>query len=272
MKEILRRWRRGTLIGIGALFISTLAIQASDNLQGISSSLSGSVISATDTCDEFSKQVMFGTHTICMDIYEASPAVNCLYADVDTEMKTSANLSAAKCLAISKPDVNPWRYVTYTEAQQLCGRAGKRLPTNEEWYKVAIGIGDTSACIGRADSTIKLTGTSECISPSGIHDLVGNVWEWMDEVAVDGKYKDRELPASGYVSLVDNQGVVLETSDLPKESFGSDYAWISSDGVRGFLRGGFYGSGSDGGIFSQNISTALNLATVGVGFRCVKDI
>lgn len=272
MKEILRRWRKGFLIGVGALFISTLAIQASDELQGVSGRLTGSVISSEVTCGEFSERVSYGGYAVCMDTYEASPSKKCLYSDIDTEVKTAANIAASSCLAVSVPDVMPWRYVTYTEAQQLCARAGKRLPTNEEWYKVAVGIGDTEACFDRSNASLKPTGSSSCVSPAGVYDLVGNVWEWMDEVAVDGNYKERSLPDSGYVSLVDNQGIVIETSEVENDSFGKDYAWISREGVKGFLRGGFYGSGSDGGIFSQNISTSLDLAAVGVGFRCVKDI
>jgi formylglycine-generating enzyme required for sulfatase activity len=98
------------------------------------------------------------------------------------------------------------------------------------------------------------------------------VWEWTRDVSKNGIYKDQTLPESGHVALVDPDGVVLKTSSLPNASFGDDYASISREGTRGFLRGGFYGSGEDGGIFAQNIAAPLDLATIGVGFRCVRDI
>ena len=46
----------------------------------------------------------------------------------------------------------------------------------------------------------------------------------------------------------------------------------TSPGVRGMIRGGFYGSGEDAGIFAQNMSVALDSRTAGIGFRCVKDL
>lgn len=76
------------------------------------------------------------------------------------------------------------------------------------------------------------------------------------------------MPASGYVKLVDESGLVLATDSVGDTSFGNDYATVGADGVYGILRGGFYGSREDGGIFSQNLAAPLNLTAVGVGFRC----
>ncbi len=173
----------------------------------------------------------------------------------------------------SKPDVTPWRFVSLTQAQQLCARAGKRLPTNDEWYRAVSGSTDTASCAIDTGGSPVPTGSSSCIAPSGVHDMVGNVWEWIDETVTDGRYDERTLPASGYVSLVDAEGVVVSTTaNEPSAEFGEDYAWVDETGLRGILRGGFYGSGADAGVFAQNLSVPLDFRSAGVGFRCVKDI
>lgn len=272
MRSLLLQWRKSLIIIIGALVISTLGIQASDEFSGISSRLSGLVIEADGGCGKFAIPILFGSHTICMDTYEASPSSDCPYEATNSEIETQANLAVGACKAISVSEVVPWRFVTYTQAQQLCARDRKRLPTNEEWYKVAIGLGDTSSCFKSKGSEPSKTGQSLCVTPTGIHDLVGNVWEWSNDVLTDGVYKERELPPSGYVKLVDGEGVVIETTNTPDKNFGEDYAQVNEIGVKGILRGGFYGSGSDGGIFAQNLSVPLDFTAVGVGFRCVRDL
>ncbi len=271
MKLLLQTWRK-SLVVVGAIVLSTLGIQASDEIQGVATRLSSLVIEADGVCGKNAVPILFGSHTICMDTYEASPGKNCLYAVTENEVATEANIAIPSCEVISEREVMPWRFVTYTQAQQLCAKVGKRLPTNEEWYKVALGHLDTASCFPDKVMTSSLTGLNNCVTKTAVHDLLGGVWEWTDDVSVDGSYKGRKLPPSGYVTLVDNEGVALETSEISEQNFGEDYAWIDHEGVRGMLRGGFYGSGTDGGIFAQNISAALDFAAVGVGFRCVKDI
>src|SRR3990167_1666321 len=218
MNRLLHKWPKGILVGLGAVILSTLAIQASDSLSGVSGQLASSITGNNSVCGE---------------------------------------------------GAEPWRFVTYTEASQLCARDGKRLPTAEEWYKVALGHTDVTACF---TATLAKTGANNCVTPTGIHDLVGNVWEWTADTVTGGMYNNNELPNSGYVALVDGSGLVIETTETPNPQFGEDYAWIDKSGVRGLLRGGFYGSGDDGGVFAQNIAVPLNFTATGVGFRCVKDV
>lgn len=268
---ILANWPRAASIGLGALVLSTLAIQASDELQGISSNyLSGSVVNSGKVCDADSVLVAIDQKQLCIDSYEASPSADCIYLDPQSEQDTLVNVATPDCIAKSQADVLPWRYVTYTQAKQLCARTGKRLLTNKEWYQNALSISDSEACL--ATGVLTKTGSNTCSSHDGIHDLIGNVWEWTEENVTDGIYENRTLPESGYVSLVDGAGIVIETAAEPDTAFQKDYAWVDKEGVRGILRGGFYGSGEDGGIFAQNLSVPLNFATAGVGFRCVRDI
>lgn len=271
MKLFLQKWRKGFLIGVGALLLSTLGLQASDQWQGIEGRLSGAVATSGGICGPFAVHIPYGDHAVCMDIYEASPGEECVYSETESELQTQSNLAKAACVPRSVPEVLPWRFVNYTQAVQLCARAGKRLPKNEEWYKVAIGLSEVTGCfIDKTKSAV--TGAGSCVTPTGVHNIVGNVWEWVDETITDGHYAGRALPDSGYITLVDAAGVVLHTSSTADINFGNDYAWVQKEGVRGILRGGFYGSGNDGGVFTQNMAAELNFVAAGVGFRCVRDI
>jgi hypothetical protein len=264
-------WLKSFLIGLSALVITTLGIQASDEFGGISSSLSGGAINSENVCDTDSVLVVVDSHTVCIDRYEASPSSDCLYTNPQSEQETIVNLAQSDCKAESKEKVLPWRFISHTQAQQMCARSGKRLLNNLEWYKNALSISNINSCFD--NNMLQITGYSNCKSENDISDLIGNVWEWTEEIVVDGKWGDRILPDSGYVKLVDNSGIVIETSSDPDKAFSSDYAWMEKEGVTGILRGGFYGTGiEDGGLFSQNLNIPLNFAGAGVGFRCVRDV
>ena len=265
-------WLKAAAIGLVAVVISTLGIQASDELSGMSGRLSGLVLDSQSGCRTHETLLLFGTHSLCMDTYEVGPGDSCPLSEINGEVDTQLNVASSACVPTTEPEVVPWRYVTYTQAQQLCARAGKRLPTNEEWYKVALGQLDTEACFMESGGALKRTGDNNCVTNTGVNDLVGNVWEWVSDTTNSGQYNGRALPTPGYVTLVDAEGVVLETRTVPDKSFGEDYAWVSDSGVQGIIRGGFYGSGTDGGIFSQNLAVPLNFSAVGVGFRCVRDL
>lgn len=271
MKEIFRSWYKPLLIGTCAVTISTLGIQAADHANDISGRMAGMVFSKNaGPCADGEILYRRGNLALCVDSYEASPGPACS-ADVVTGTRdTSSNINS-DCKPQSTSGVLPWRFVTYAQAGQLCARAGKRLPTNDEWHALALGQSSTFMCIINKDD-VTTTGTSACVTPAGVHDMIGNLWEWTADTVTEGAYNERSLPASGYVDLVDSGGVVLRTSQSPNQDFGEDYASVNNDGVRGIVRGGFYQSGKDAGIFAQNISIALDFSGAGIGFRCVRDI
>jgi hypothetical protein len=78
------------------------------------------------------------------------------------------------------------------------------------------------------------------------------------------------LPVSGYVLSVDSSGVASQTGTTTSDLFGSDYARFPESGVFGMVRGGFYGSGEDGGIYALQANIAPTFASAGIGFRCVR--
>jgi formylglycine-generating enzyme required for sulfatase activity len=152
----------------------------------------------------------------------------------------------------------------------MCAGAGKRLPTSDEWYRIALGT-ETDTCVVD-ENAVRETGTVECVSSSGIHDMVGNVWEWVDATVVGKNYDDRELPPEGYVTSVDASGVAITTATEGDILYGDDYFWSKGEGVFGMIRGGFYGSDDDAGLYAVNASVPTSFASQGVGFRCVEDV
>ena len=264
------KWVKVSFVVVGAVAFSTVAINASDVFRGLEGSLSGLAIESSGPCGVGAVLLQVQEGALCVDTYEASPNASCDIADPKNTIDTQVNLNTGDCAAASEPDQQPWRFVSLTQAQQLCARAGKRLLTNEEWYQTVLGMGDVDVCAINTGGVPRDTGASSCVTPAGVHDMVGNVWEWVGGEVQDGVYGETTLPPSGYVALVSSDGVVLETSETPQPDFGEDYTWSDPDGVFGMIRGGFYGSGSDAGIFTVNASVPLDFRTSGVGFRCAK--
>ena len=267
----MKKWHKTTLVIIGSVAFSTVAIQASDVLRNIEGGLAGAVIESEGVCGPGAKQIMLSSGALCFDVYEASADDTCPVTSPQSQLETQENINDYECAAVSKQSVNPWRFVSLSQAQQLCGRSGKRLPTNDEWYAVVSAMGDQSACVTAGSGPAK-TGSANCVTSSGVYDMVGNLWEWIDGEVYNGQYNQRPLPVSGYVQTVDSNGIVVETATAAGDEYGKDYATTNLSGVRGILRGGFYSSGEDAGLYAQNISVPLDFKAPGVGFRCVKGL
>lgn len=262
---------KGVIIGVGAVVLSTLAIQASDIVRGIEGSLPSLVSEQGGVCGSGATMLQLANQSLCVDTFENAVGDSCPHTTTNSPADTTNNLLDTSCQPVSEAHTLPWRFVSLTEAQQLCARVGKRLPTAAEWYKISLTLIDQSQCVINKNQP-QLTGSTECKTDAGIYDLVGNVWEWVDASVTEGKFENRDVPASGFVAMVDNNGVVLETSDTPSDSFGQDYALTSHSGVFGVIRGGFYGGEDDAGIFAQNLAVPFDLRTTGLGFRCVRDL
>lgn len=264
------KWIKGILTVCGAVLLSTLGIFAADSLQGIEGSI-GQIagVKKAEICMKGSVPITVHGRVLCVDMYEASPSEKCPHKTLANVVQTEENTSMSECYGASVPDTIPWNYVTLTQAQHICAGAGKRLPTSEEWYSSALGTNPDTCTIH--NNVMEHTGNKTCVSTAGVYDTVGNVWEWVDEEVVGNTFNGRPLPEEGYVTSVDAQGIAVTSGSAPDDMYGKDYLWSKTEGVFGMIRGGFYGSNQDAGLYTANVSVPTNFATQGVGFRCVKD-
>lgn len=264
---------KGALVVVGALVCSTLLIQASDTWRFGSSSLLGSVSDGFGPCGEHAAQYRIDGALVCIDRYEASADEQCPYPEPNSPDENTSNVTSTQCRIHSAPGKPPLRFVTFAHAEQYCARVSKRLLTPREWYVAVRDVHDWSNCV--VDSPYNQpypTGSVDCANSQGVYDLIGNVWEWVDAQIVEGVYEGRSVPRSGYIQLADRDGVVLETGATSSALFDDVYALTNTSGVRGMIRGGYYGSGTDAGRYVQNLSVPLDISTAGIGFRCVRDL
>lgn len=257
----------------GALFITTLGIDASDTWRGSGTTLLGQLIggAAVGVCPAGMVEVPTGRTFVCADVYEASASAECPHTSPMNPVETATNIEATSCGAVSAPLAQPWRYVARADAQRLCARAGKRLPTAAEWYTLALDSKET-ACRTTKGEAGKTGESTDCRSAAGVYDAVGNVWEWVEDDVVAGRYRERPLPPSGYVVQADAAGIATMTGDLVGEvsTYGTAYFWSELEGNYGMIRGGFYGSRGDAGVHAVHAHTPPEFTGEAIGFRCVR--
>lgn len=266
------KWLKVGAVIFGAVLITALGIDAADTLTGSRSTLLGQLAATNvDGCPDGMIAVAAAPTFTCVDQYEASPGEGCPFEQPSNRLESKANVDDPDCGATSVEDVEPWRYITRDQAQLACVRAGKRLPTNEEWQLFAAGTPDSETdCNIDGDGAQKLGENESCVSAVGVFDAVGNVWEWTNGDVFDGQFNGRELPEEGYVRQIDKAGIAVLTSNESSELFGEDYFWSKAEGAYALMRGGFYGSQEDAGVYAVHAATPPTFAGLAIGFRCVQ--
>ena len=276
LKKKRRFGKKEIIVIILSVIFTTLGIKASDNL--FQPEAEGELSSGA--CPENMVFVSFVGGGFCVDKYEASVSQSCPYQDPSSIDQTRVNLDQKNCLAISTSEAMPWRNVSQDQAALACAKAGKRLPTNEEWLQAALGTPDFDGSWSRDDCHINsnwgaqpgLSGTGKnCVSAIGAYDMIGNVWEWVQGASNDGVYNNKKLPNSGYIDSLDGYSLPGTTNpDKPNLNYGSDYFWVKGKGLRGIVRGGYWGNKTDAGQYAVYMVAPPSSGEIGIGFRCVK--
>ena len=264
------KWGRIVFIVLGAVVLTSLGVGASDTLQGRGRSLLGQLMGSQTSegvCPAGMIAVPAALTFTCVDIYEVSASDTCISPDPANEAESVSNIADADCQGESVVGKIPWRFVTRAEATAICTKAGKRLPNAAEWYAVSVGT-EVAKC--HVSGAVQKAGNAaSCSSAAGIHDAIGNVWEWVSDDVFDGVYNGRTLPAEGFVAQADNAGVAAVTTVKHSASTTEGYFWSNPVGAFGMIRGGFYGSQSDAGMYAIQAATSPNFSGAAIGFRCI---
>jgi len=100
----------------------------------------------------------------------------------------------ARSIYYTKPEYadHPVIGISWAQAQEYCGWAKRRLPTEAEWEKAARGTDERVYPWGNTDPTAELANFNHQFnetvqvgmyengaSPYGVLDMAGNVWEWV---------------------------------------------------------------------------------------------
>lgn len=240
----------------------------------------------------------------CIDKYEASNGGGSYKVDInqdgdfddnvnvygDGTMWNEATRTISK--AVSVPNANPWVNINQVDAKAACLAAGKRLATNYEWLLAAKGTPDPRSSDPGDDSeecniwanskpaartwvtenqAVKTMEGALCVSSVGAYDMIGNVWEWTDDVILDGKHPvtGSALPGQNYIRGLDIYGLPTTTGSSMSE-YNYDHFWINATGYRGFLRGGDWYNGARAGVFALTLDDGASSASTGIGFRCAR--
>jgi Sulfatase-modifying factor enzyme 1 len=248
-----------TIVIIGALGVSALALHAGDKLwwkEGV--------------CPNDMVEVTTVLGLTCVDRFEAAASDGCSVLEPQNAGETKMNLTMSACKATGNREGKPWRFVGRDDAMKICALSGKRLPSADEWYQLSLSVRPETCNLAGQDIA-KAGDFADCTNHDGIHNLIGNVWEWMRDDVRDGMLEGVKLPNSGYITAVDSRGIAVETSEnKPAEAYGKDYFWSKQEGAYGIVRGGFYGARDDGGLYSLQANISPQFTGGAVGFRCVK--
>ncbi len=268
--------KKEIIVTISAVILTTVGIKASDKIRNSNEG----VATPDGKCPVYMVNVVSASGDFCIDQYEAAPGNNCPYLSPSGQTETRVNIDSKKCQPVSAPGLVPWRHISQDQAVLACAKAGKRLPTNEEWFAAALGTPDKLGTWTNDDCQVNNNWEEQpgrggsginCRSAAGAFDMIGNVWEWVSGAVNDGQFEGRMLPEAGFIDSTGGDSLpAITNKDKPNENYYYDYFFIKHNGVRGMARGGYWDNKSDAGQYSVYIVSPPSGIGQGTGFRCVK--
>ena len=198
--------------------------------------------------------------------------------------QAEVDAGATTAVAGSAAGQTPLVSLNWCAAKKACQNAGKHLCTNEEWFRAANYKGskwsitaeetaETMSCntANECSGVACLTGASpNCVTQEGAYDMIGNVWEWVDQVVTADPTNG---VAGGPVTGYDFATGLPTSTGSSSNAYGNDYFWAynGAGGVpAAFIRGGYWDYGAYAGSFALGLSYGPSYSSPYFGFRCCK--
>ncbi len=271
--------KKTIFVVLTSIILTTVIVKAVDNPEVFTATINV-ILGGKEKCPDDMVFVPTANGGFCIDKYENSPAADCPHQDPQSQAETKDNLDSTSCKPVSVAGAIPWRFISQDQARLACSKAKKRLPTNEEWYLAALGTPDPNGNWQKEDCNLannwnqqpgKTGSGKNCISSAGAYDMVGNIWEWVNDTSINGIVDNKILPERGYIDSTDGKGLPASTNpSLPNPNYNEDFFWIQKDGIKAFARGGYWNNQAAGGYYSIYLIHPPSYAGPATGFRCAK--
>jgi len=215
----------------------------------------GEFTMGSDTYDDEKPIHSVNLDAYYIDKFEVTNAkyAECVDAGVCDSPKQSASYTRTAYYSNPEFDNYPVIYVSWDMAKTYCEWRGGRLPTEAEWEKAARGLdgrtypwGEDISCDKlnynncKGDTT-KVGSYAAGVSPYGLYDMAGNVWEWTSSLYKPYPYT---------------------TNDGREDSLSSNSR---------ALRGGSWVSGDDVVRSAVRYNLAPDYILNFIGFRCARS-